>query len=147
MWTSTVREYFSREEMHDLRGAVLKSDPSLTKVMLAELTWQTLEPYHWRFGFMRTDAADQIVDSRLTTLVAKSFEASEYFTGLEWPILWLARFFQATANGLFMLLCSTGTAYIAGFAEIKIIGAGHGWFAPNSTYCSQATPVANRMTL
>jgi len=38
------------------------------KVMLAELTWQTLEPYHWRFGFMRTDAADQIVDSRLTTL-------------------------------------------------------------------------------
>jgi len=72
--------------MHDLRGAVLKSDPSLTKVMLAELTWQTLEPYHWRFGFMRTDAADQIVEQYTSQ---ELFEASEYFTGLG-GILWLA---------------------------------------------------------
>jgi len=67
------------KEMHDLRSAVFKGDSPLTKVMLAEFTWQSLESDHWRLSFMGTDAANQIVDGCFATFIAEGFQASENF--------------------------------------------------------------------
>jgi len=112
MWTSTAG---NRGQAKKYATCVVPSSKvtSLT-VMLAELTWQTLEPYPLAVWFHEDGCADQIVDSRLTTLVARFEEYIHRTTahpqlGVLLPL----------PNGLFMLLCSIGRH--CGFAEIKIM--------------------------